>query len=145
MNAIENYALLHGEINKQNLVFILDALQECDYKFDVNNILAILLGLVDPVSVKNQIPEFSMQMGGKKCTFKNYDLLRNRVEFTYDDVAVRWFKSQEDVNKFESGESYYNLDYKYSEKDNFTFKGTRHVVLENSCPLYDWMQDSVLA
>ena len=142
MNTIAKYALIHGEINIQNLAVVLDALEK-DTSYNIEHILAVILGLECPAKLGDIAQHSILRDGQQRSRFKRYDILRDSVVYEYDAKTTLWFKTADDAKKYADGSSYYNLDYKYSEKPDYPFSGTKKYVAESSCSRDEWLENAV--
>ena len=137
MNALLNYALNTKAIVVDNLIKVLDSL---DYKkeIDVDHVVAYILGLTDPY--KDDFPQIAeLPDGVGLANFKRYDVLLDEVLFEFDETDVLYFKSASDAEKYSQGENYYNLDYKYSEREDYPYKGERICKRLGHCPRAVWL------
>ena len=141
MNKIQNYALLHADINLANLSELLEALEKRNDIINIDHVLAVILGLE---SIPREFPQNAILNNGTiRATFKSYDVLMDQIHYDYEDELKLWFKTLDDAKAFSSGESFYNLSYKYSERDDYTFPGVCRRNFTGYCSREDWLKGAV--
>lgn len=138
MNKIQKFALANHPMNTDCLAAVLDALEKKG-QINLNHILEVILGMKEE-EMSTEMPEKAAlpQQGGKVCRFKSYDILTDTVCYEYDDVIQRWFRNEEDVEKFLNSEYFYNLDYKYSESEDYPCLGEKPTVSKGYCSFEEW-------
>ena len=140
MNRIQNYALSTGKIDVKNLAYVLDELSS-KREIDVDFVLSLILGLQQ---IPRELPKHAILNDGKRRSrFKEYRLLNDTVCYEYDDELTLYFKTKEDADKFKSGESHYNMNYKYSSNDEFEFEGTKKYETTGYCSREEWLDNAV--
>ena len=141
MNKIQNYALLHADINLTNLSEILEALEKRKDIINIDHILAIILGL-------ECIPrEFSQDAilndGKRRARFKFYDVLMDQIHYEYDDELRLWFKTPQDAKSYSDGAPSYDFSYKYNKCDDYTSPGVQTRTFSDFCSRIEWLENAV--
>lgn len=72
----------------------------------------------------------------KDATFVRYNLLDDRVEYTYTRVETRYFEYVDSANKWGNGQSSYSGCY--TQDDRFTIEATRERQDSSNCSLHRW-------
>lgn len=140
MNRIQLYALENGKINSKNLAYVLDELSS-KREIDVDFVLSLILGLQE---IPGELPKHAILNDGKRrCRFNEYRLLDDTVRYEYYDELTLYFKAKEDAEKFSSGQSQYNMNYKYSADDEFKFEGTKKYETAGYCSRQEWIDNAV--
>ena len=131
MKNIINYALKHGEINKDMLVAMVS---QMDDEMAVRFTEAIL-----GIAFQEVIPEVSKVYDHDNCRLLGYNYLKDVVEYEYEDEVTRYFKTEKEADEFSDGKSYrwagerrISDEYKYEGKHVFTEKDT--------CQLTRWLE-----
>lgn len=141
MNKIQNYALLHADINLANLSEILEALEKRNDIINIDYILAVILGLE---SIPREFPQDAILRDGKRrARFRSYDILMDQIHYKYDDELRLWFKTAEDAKSYSDGAPSYNLYYNYYESDDCTFPGTQTRTFDDCCTRTEWLENAV--
>lgn len=141
MNKIQNYALLHADINLANLSEILEILEKRDNIINIDHVLSIILGLE---SIPREFPQDAILNDGKRrARFKDYDVLMDRIHYEYDDELRLWFKTCQDARSYSDGTPSYKLSYKYSECDDYSSPGTQTRSFCDWCPRTEWLENAV--
>lgn len=139
MNNLLKFVLKNNPIPEDNLIAVLNAIKEEDRGVDLVHIVSVLIG-IEPVMP--YIPSKAF-IDGKEATFVSYDLLRNRVGYTYHDLAKKWFKSQEAADVYSSGDNNYGYDYSYGEKPEYPFCGSREQDYTSSVDIQTWLNNAL--
>lgn len=73
----------------------------------------------------------------KDATFVSYNLLEDRVEYTYTRTETRYFKDQLDADLWANGQSGYSGTY--SQDEVFSLAATRERQDSSNCSLHCWL------
>ena len=92
-NNIYNFALKSGEINRNVLCEMCDQMPEEMRK----RFIEAVLGIVDVDEI--QIPVTSKSRDGVVRTMREYNYLMDRVEYSYLEHDVRWFKDEKKASE----------------------------------------------
>lgn len=136
MNNLLKFVLKNNPIPEDNLIAVLDSIKGVDFV----HVVSVLIG-IEPVMP--YIPSKAF-IDGKEATFVSYDLLCNRVEYTYHSLAKKWFKTQEAADVYSSGGNHYGYDYSYDEKQpEYSFCGSREQEYTSSVELQTWLNNAL--
>ena len=136
MNNLLKFVLKNNPIPEDNLIAVLDSIKGVD----LVHVVSVLVG-IDPVVP--YIPS-KASIDGKEATFVSYDLLFNRVEYTYRYLAKKWFKTQEAADVYSSGGNNYGYDYSYGEQPEYPFCGSREQDYNSSVDLQTWLNNALI-
>lgn len=109
---------------------ILDVFQDFDER-----IQAILAEKVLGIFEKPEIPATSDV--DKDATLVRYNLLADRVEYTYTHIDTRYFKTQAEADAWSTGKSSYSGAYR--QDDEYSIKATKDIQSSSYCSLYHWL------
>lgn len=85
-----------------------------------------------------EMPEFpSTSNIAKNATFVRYNLIDDKVEYTYTRVETRYFKDVDSANNWANGRSSYSGCY--AQDDIFTIEETREQQDSSNCSLHRWL------
>ena len=133
-NNIFNFALNHADINKTILCTLCDQMDEEMRERFVN----ALIGIVDMDEIERKISRYSSDRNGERWTFESYNYLLDRVYYTYEHKDKRYFKTQEDADKFaETGDYDYGKS-KYCEEGEYNIKAIFSRPSSSYTSLYNW-------
>lgn len=102
---------------------------------DLNDIARVALY----IQGKLDMPECATQarLNDRVCTFQRIDMIRGKVEYTYETEDVRYFKTEEDAkNFFLNGRV--SGDNSYHEDKTYCVKGTHKRFANNSTTIDTW-------
>ena len=139
MNPIQNYALIHGEIDKTALAGILDGLAQVK-AINLDHVLSIILGLKNTMPV---IPVNS-KIHGNECQMTGYDYLKDIVAYEYDNETDLYFSTQEGADTFSSNGNYHKFDYAFTEREGYPFRGVRVTKDNSQCSREAWLEGAEL-
>ena len=145
MNKIQKFALENGKIDINGLCMILESI-EYNQSVNLDYVISVILGLEDVKKNVSSIPTHSKCAGRNndtECEIVAYMPLSDSVEFRYKEPFRLWFSNEEDANKFTNGESYYNLDYKYSEREGYPYPGQKILESTGYCTRKEWLDNAV--
>lgn len=73
----------------------------------------------------------------KNATLVKYNLLDDKVDYTYVRVETRYFKTQAEANAWSTKESSYSGAYR--QDDEYSIEATREIQDSSNCSLYRWL------
>ena len=127
---IIDYALRNGKIDNDRLVEMVNQMdEEMALRFT-----EAILGMVDPM----EIPEVSNVYGHSDCFLRSYNYLMDKVTYEYDNLVVRYFKTQEEAEQFKEGKLY-RWDGERVSSDEYSFEGKHVFTDKETCRLSDWL------
>ena len=106
MKNIINYALKHGEIDKDMLVAAVNAMDE---DMAIRFTEAVL-----GIAVQEKIPEVSKVYDRDNCRLLGYNYLKDAVEYEYEDEGEEEY---EDEGEEEDEEAYDETETEYEDED----------------------------
>lgn len=131
MKNIINYALKHGEINRDMLVAMVSQMDE-DMAIRFTE---AVLGL----TTETTVPSSATVYGHDNCRFIGYNYLKDLVEYKYDEEVTRYFKTKEDADEFNENETYRWSGVRCA-TDEYKFEGKRVFTEKSTCPLPVWLE-----
>ncbi len=131
-NDLMEYAILNGEVNKAALIEMIRQLpEEIRQRF-----VEAILGISYPKEIT--IPDVQTIYDHSNCRFKSYNYLFDRVEYEYDDEAIRWFKDEASAKRYEE-DGFGGWDGEREPKEGYRFKASHVFTYKNECPLGYWL------
>ena len=85
------------------------------------------------------LPKTSNKSNYPEATIKSYNFFTDIVSFTYTEHYMKFFKTQEDADKFVATGSAWGLDYKSSATDGYEIKGIHAAKRTSSCSKDSWI------
>lgn len=134
-NNIFNYALKSGEINRNVLCEMCDQMEESMRKRFVEAILGIVNYIDDVIA---NIATTKTDRNGRVRTLQNYNYLQDRLDYTYPEERVRFFKNQEDADKYTETGDYNWGSSNYEKKEGYEIEAKHTFIESNYCTLYEW-------
>ena len=85
------------------------------------------------------LPETSNKKNYPEAKLKSYNFFTDIVSFEYTEHYMKFFKTQEDADKFVATGSTWGLDYKSSATDGYEIKGIYTARHTSSCSKDSWI------
>jgi len=137
MKIITKFALKSHTVNYDKLIEVLEILENRGL-IDADHVSAYLLDLFNPV-----LPLPPTSLIRMDAAIESYDLLTDRVNFTYLESIEMWFKTQEDADLYVSGRPRCSLDYAYAESEEYKYSGAHTFKANGICTREEWLNGNV--
>ena len=132
-NNIYNFALRSNEINVDTLCEMCD-MMEPDVR---DRFVNAILGIVDYREVIDNLPKTAKIYDRENCRLVSVNYLTGNVRYEYDDVVVRYYKTEEEANRFiEQGRGRWDGNNK--KDDEHPFEAVHIFHESSSCGINEW-------
>ena len=127
---------LTGDVNKLQVKALFDLLP-IDQK---PRAIQILFGGLDPQKeIESLMPSLArVKDDGTIVKLESFDVLEDRVVYAYSKKAKKFFKTEEDAEKFKKENSSYGLDWSWSKNDTHPIEATYDEKSSNWCTFDQW-------